>query len=187
MWKIFAIFRKPTPMCAECGQSLALCAGTYKDGESEFCGRRCLEVRRLKRSAGMQSSWLIGAVLLSIFIVCFAVTPKARAQQHHSPFHDFYKEWRQNKPNHNSSCCNARFNEKGEEVGDCERTEFFLRKNEKGELQYYAYVPMVKKILPVPWEKIIKEKNPDESGRDGHVCYSLVNGFLCAVPPTGSM
>jgi hypothetical protein len=35
--------------------------------------------------------------------------------------------------------------------------------------------------------RIIREKNPDMTGRDGHLCVSISTGeVLCAVPPTGT-
>lgn len=135
--------------------------------------------------------YLVGAFALALALMTFALTPKARAQdsqemsEHHHKYHPAYETWKQ--PNSTASCCNARFNEQGQEVGDCESTSFELRNTEKG-VQWWAYVPMIKQSLPVPDQKILREKNPDESGRTGHICVNRsTHEVLCAVPPTGAL
>lgn len=68
MRKFFSIFLKQSKTnCAECNKPLPV--NSYKDRESEVCGLKCLEIRRLKKSAGMQSHWLIGAILLLMMFV----------------------------------------------------------------------------------------------------------------------
>ena len=40
----------------------------------------------------------------------------------------------------------------------------------------------------VPEEKIIREKNPDPTGRDAHFCYNeYTRTPLCFVPPSGTL
>lgn len=183
MRKFFSIFLKQQKThCDECGKPLLV--NSYKDGESELCGLRCLEIKRLKRSAGMQSSWLIGAIILSIFMVCFAVTPKARAQhQGHDLHHDnAYSKWMQNKPNETLSCCNKKDYDKGS--GDCYPTEAELRGSGK-DIQWWAKRD-TGEWIPIPESKIIRERNPDLSGVTAHICEQ--NGkVLCFVGKVGSL
>lgn len=134
------------------------------------------------------NNWMLAVGgMLGLILIVFATSHKARAEepQHHHEYHPAYETWKQ--PNSTSSCCNARFNQLGQEVGDCEATSFELRNTDKG-VQWWAYVPMIKQSLPVPDQKIIREKNPDESGRTGHICVNRsTHEVLCAVPPTGAL
>lgn len=129
---------------------------------------------------------LAAVLAVAMVVFTFAGGHRAWAQDgHHHRYHGVYEHWKQPIES-KAGCCNARFNEQGEEVGDCEATSFELRKTADG-LQWYAFVPMIQRTILVPENKIIKEKNPDPTGRSGHICYSVVNGVLCAVPPTGGV
>lgn len=129
---------------------------------------------------------LLALACISAFACVALVAKHTRAQeQPHHHLHDFYKEWKQ--PGTMNSCCNARWQD-GKEVGDCEETELFeLRRDQDGMTRWYAYVPMIQRVIEVPDAKIVREKNPDQTGTRGHVCYSRSNGLLCAVPPAGVM
>ena len=185
--------------CHWCGNNLNRIRNIYKGKDSErfYCSETCLvkgEDRAIRYRATLagtvNSPWYVAlAVVILALAVCCVGSRKGHAQEHkhHSPYHDFYKEWRQPIPE-KTSCCNARFNEKGEEVGDCEATSYFeLRKTDNG-YQWFAFVPMLNRVIPIPEEKIIGEKNPDMTGREGHVCVNRWTGrVMCAVPPTGVM
>ncbi len=125
-----------------------------------------------------------------MFIAVYGTKP-ARAEppiaHQHSPYHPEYEKWLQPFPSV-TSCCNARYNEKGEEVGDCEATDFELRSADKS-VQWWARIPPQYggHFIPVPDEKIRPYKNPDQSGVKGHLCWTPNAGVMCAVPPTGSM
>ncbi len=175
--------------CFWCGGSLRLLRNIFrgKDSSHEYCSEKCLvrgldrELRYKATLAGkINSPWyLVLAALFTIFVLGFTIHPKARAQGHQH--HDFYQHWK--IPGTEKSCCNARFDQHGVERGDCEVATFELRNGE-----WYAYVPMLKKVIPIPDAKIIREKNPDPTGRDGHTCTSRQTGeLLCAVPPTGAL
>lgn len=188
---------KPTN-CGWCNNLLKGLRNIYKGQNCEryYCSHSCLTsgedraIRYRATLAGMvHSPWYVGlASILAVFMLVFATTPKARAEdhKHHSPWHDFYKDWQQPTPS-KSSCCNARFNERGEEVGDCEATNLFELRRTKDGLRWFAFVPAIDQVIQVPDEKIIREKNPDQTGRMGHICFSPIVGVLCAVPPTGSL
>lgn len=105
MWKIFELFRKPTPSCGECGQTLALCVEVHTYGQSSFCGRRCVEAFRLKRAAGFQSPWYLGAAaLLAFFMTIFATTHHPRA---HSPDTHQADDLSNAKSDAYGVCCNG--------------------------------------------------------------------------------
>lgn len=128
--------------------------------------------------------YLVGAIALAMVFANCAFSPKARAQEHHAPFHDFYKEWKQ--PSNGYSCCAARFNERGEEVGDCEESHFELRSDKNGNLDWWAFVKKANRWMLMEENKRIREKNPDSTGTHGHACWSPSSGLLCWIPPTGS-
>jgi hypothetical protein len=142
-------------------------------------------------AAGFHSRWYVAvAGMLAVLMVAFVSTPRARAQDqaehHHSPWHDFYKDWKQ--PNSTSGCCNARHDQNGTEVGDCDATEARLQKDASGVLRWFAYFKKENRWIPVPDEKIIREKNPDPTGRDAHFCYNeYTRTPLCFVPPSGTL
>jgi len=102
------------------------------------------------------------------------VTPGA-AQQHHHPLHrDFYREWKQ--PGSDLSCCNARVERDGVEVGDCEPTRAEVRGG-----AWWAWLRQEGRWIPVPDGKILRERNP--GGQDGQLCWTPASGVLCFVPP----
>jgi len=157
-----------------------------KNTDLRFCTIQCSqEYADYQLSNTKSRCYLAIAGVLALFIGTFATAPKPRAEEHHHKFHDFYKEWK--IPGTQRSCCNARFDQMGVERGDCEVSIFELRQTEKG-AQWFAYVPMLKRVIPVPDEKIIRAVNPDPTGRDGHTCVNrYTKELLCAVPPTGSL
>ncbi len=99
---------------------------------------------------------------------------------HHPLHHDFYKQWKQ--PNSHESCCNARVvRADGYEIGDCEPTKAEIRDG-----QWWAWYrdvePSLSKWVPIPDNRIIRERNPEQGGPNGHLCYSY-GKVLCFVPP----
>ena len=141
---------------------------------------------------------LIILVFAAPMHAAFAEEPSGHGDGH-AQFHNFYQSWKQ--PNVKSydgnsiSCCNAReadFNSKGVPIrimGDCYPTEFRLLPGGKwiaklAEEDRFFYG---REWIDVPDAKIIREKNPDLTGRDGHICIGTGGQILCAVPPTGAL
>lgn len=140
--------------------------------------------------------WLLVLLCCAAFACTCITAKKGHAQdydgvqrhiEHHAPFHDFYREWRQPAPSQHLSCCNARYDENGTEVGDCEATHFELKRDQNGQLEWWAQIPEKYggRMIPVPEGRIRPYKNPDLTGTHGHLCWSPASGVLCAVPPTG--
>lgn len=112
-----------------------------------------------------------GALVLATFIWVFATTHKARAHEH-------YSDWK--VPGTQGSCCNERVEKDGHETGDCEVARFEVREG-----NWYVYIRQLERWLPVPESTLLREKNPDPSGIDGHVCWNPARSIVCARPPTG--
>lgn len=126
--------------------------------------------------------WL-PALMLAAGLLLLAVA--SRAQDHemgHMRYHSAYQHWKQ--PGTDISCCNARVVYPGGGfVGDCYPTEARLAGDH--------WVALRAKEdgggwVPIPDDKIIREHNPDPSGRDAHLCYAY-GRVLCFVPPAGTM
>lgn len=171
--------KKPKMYCDGCGMSMAKVKNVWKDKSKEYCGRSCLESDRIVRAAGFQTPIFIGiAAILAVFMVTFAVVPKARAQEHkhHSQFHkDFYQEWKvPGKPN--ESCCNARVEKEGVETGDCEPTDAEVRNG-----QWWVWVRQIYEWIPVDDKKIVRYPNPNIF--DAHHCWTPQKGTICFKPP----
>ena len=131
-------------------------------------------------------SGAIAALAAAVILVGAVVScgQKARGQDHdagHARHHDFYKDWL--RPDTGTSCCNMRERtEGGGMIGDCRPTAFRLRKDGHWE----AVLDDGMTWLAIPDDKIIREKNPDPSGVDGHLCENA-GVVYCAVPPTGAL
>jgi hypothetical protein len=118
---------------------------------------------------------LAAAVFLGLAVwgICDAV----RAQDHHHPLHkDFYHHWRA-PDNPHASCCNARVEKDGTEIGDCEPTEARIVNG-----NWQAWVRQLGLWLPVPDAKILRERNPNIF--DAHLCWTQSRGVICFVPPS---
>jgi hypothetical protein len=105
------------------------------------------------------------------------VVSKAFGQSGHERFHHYYLHWKQ--PGTTVSCCNARVNQGGVEVGDCEPTRYEMRNGD-----WYAWHRQQDKWIKVPDDRLLRERNP--SGEEGHLCSVNHSGqwvILCAVPP----
>jgi hypothetical protein len=95
------------------------------------------------------------------------------------------------------SCCNAREVDWGENgvpqriMGDCYPTEFRLTSTGwQAKLDRYDQWRFNGlQWVDVPDSRIIREKNPDNTGRAGHLCTAsgLMPYVLCAVPPAGTL
>jgi hypothetical protein len=138
--------------------------------------------------------------LLAVYAVIFTIVGiahVAKAQDGHSRYHEYYKEWMQPAPNDNVKCCNATTYEDGTHTGgDCEPTQAELRNGE-----WYARLPPYvagkdgwPEWVRIPEEKIVREINP--SPNEAHLCWirswrgeekTPEKGVLCFVPPFGGM
>jgi hypothetical protein len=118
------------------------------------------------------------AILLLCLVAAIAVKRIANAQdhQHHHPLHmDFYQHWR-DPANPSLSCCNARVEKDGMEVGDCEPSKAEVRNG-----AWYVWIRQTREWLQVPDSKVLREKNPNTF--DAHVCWTQLRGIICFVPP----
>jgi len=121
-------------------------------------------------------------ILLAIGAVVSACWPKpAKAQDHHPAHRDFYRLWMQPGVYPPASCCNARVERDGAEVGDCEPTRAELRRGDDGVARWHAWLRQEGRWLPIPDAKVIRERNP--SGQDAHLCWTPTAGVLCFSPP----
>lgn len=99
----------------------------------------------------------------------------ARGQDHHPLHKDFYRLWLQ--PGTQVSCCNARVELNGVETGDCEPVKAEVRAG-----NWWAWLRQESRWIEVPDSRIIRERNPEIGGQQGHLCYSY-GRVLCFVPP----
>ena len=113
--------------------------------------------------------------VLMVLPAILAFVPKAGAQDHHSLHKDFYHHWRA-PDNPNTSCCNARIEKDGREVGDCEPTQARVRGG-----QWQAWVRQHGLWIAVPEAKIIRQPNPNIF--DAHLCWTPDRGVICFKPP----
>lgn len=125
------------------------------------------------------NNWMLAVGgMLGLILIVFATSHKARA-------HDHYMDWKvPGSPN--ASCCNERVETDGNVTGDCERAPFELR-NVQGSVVWYVYIRQIKQWQVVPEQSLLREKNPDPAGIDGHICWTLPRGIICARPPTGAL
>lgn len=145
----------------------------------EFCTIDCLEDYEEYQHGHKRSRWYLAAAgILGLFILVYATTPKAQAHEH-------YSDWK--VPGTNGSCCNERVEKDGTETGDCEIAPFEVRQDNEGNVDWYVYIRQVKRWQKVPEQTLLREKNPDPAGIDGHVCWTLPKGVICARPPTGAL
>lgn len=114
-------------------------------------------------------------ILLAIAAVAQAVG-RAWAQDHHPAHRDFYRQWMQPGVDPPASCCNARIEKDGQEVGDCEPTRAEVIAGD-----WWAYLRQENRYIRIPNAKLIRERNP--SGQDAHLCWTPASGVLCFSPP----
>lgn len=119
--------------------------------------------------------WFV--VVLAFLAVWGVFLPlKARGQDHHHALHeDFYRHWMQ--PGTNISCCNARVEVNGVETGDCEPVKAEVRAG-----NWWAWLRQESRWIEIDDSRIIRERNPEQGGQQGHLCYSY-GRVLCFVPP----
>lgn len=115
------------------------------------------------------------AALAFVGVVTVFLPLKARAHDHHPLHKDFYRLWLQ--PGTNVSCCNARVEQNGVETGDCEPVKAEVRGG-----NWWAWLRQESRWLEIPDSRIIRERNPEQGGQQGHLCYSY-GRVLCFVPP----
>lgn len=193
------------PTCHWCGGNMRLLRHVFKGRNSshEYCSEKCL-MRGLEREAHhvvtasrLQSPWYIGlAAVLAVFLLAFATTGKARAQEineshldGHSQYHDAYSKWLRNDTH--TSCCNLRvMSLDGKTVisGDCRPVEAELRLDDKGELHWWAQRERgdpPSTWIRIPDSTIVRERNPDLSGNSAHLC-ATPSTIYCFVGSTGT-
>ena len=113
---------------------------------------------------------------LFLALVVLLAAKKAWPQEHHHPLHEkFYQHWR-DPANPSVSCCNARVEKDGVEVGDCEPTKANVVNG-----FWYVWIRQTREWLQVPDAKVLRERNPN--GQDAHVCWTQLRGIICFVPP----
>lgn len=132
------------------------------DTVRDDCGR----CRSLRAPTG-------AAFVLAVIFIVLAVVAFAQTHHHHPLHHDFYRHWKQ--PNSNASCCDARVEKNGKEVGDCEPTRAEIRAG-----KWFAWLRQESRWVEVPDARIIRERNPNVT--DAHLCWNH-NKVLCFVPP----
>jgi hypothetical protein len=112
----------------------------------------------------------------------------------HSRYHDQYNTWCQ--PNYTGakpcpkpySCCDAREEKDGTVEGHCYWTQAELRKSKDPTIKYPVWWVLLDTSVweEIPNDKIIHEKNPDETGTAAHICeIESTQQILCFLPPTG--
>lgn len=116
----------------------------------------------------------------AIWMMCLGlalmVAAQALGQDHHHPLHqDFYRHWK-DPANPSLSCCNARVEKDGQEVGDCEPSKAEIRNG-----MWFVWIRQTREWLIVPDAKIIRERNPNTF--DAHICWTPLRGVICFVPP----
>lgn len=102
-----------------------------------------------------------------------ACPPLAPAQNHHPLHQDFYRHWKD--PVTGGSCCNARVEINGTEIGDCEPTRAKIVAG-----QWFVWVRQLNAYIPVPDIRVLRERNP--TGQDAHICWQPNRGVICFVP-----
>jgi hypothetical protein len=136
----------------------------------------------------MRSSDLpIYVIVAVVFLVLLAFN--AWGQVGHSPYHEYYKNWKQPTTPW-LSCCNARVYDDatGSHLhGDCAPTTARTRVGKDGLVHWFAKVPKEEYLyadehgeIEIPDERVIHERNP--SGQDAHLCFAY-GKVLCFSPP----
>lgn len=135
--------------------------------------------------------------VIATLVVAMAVLvcAPAKAQDGHSRYHEFYREWKQ--PGTSYSCCNDRtYSDFGNghmthTGGDCAPTEARLGAGKDGLIHWFAKVPQEEMMwggadpdgwMEIPDDRVLHETTP--SPMEGHLCISR-GKILCFVPPFG--
>lgn len=119
-----------------------------------------------------------------VALALLIVTSRGRGQDHphHHPLHqEFYRTWKQ--PGSEMSCCNARITVDGVERGDCEPTEAKPGVGADGKVHWFARLPKRGPFIEIPDAKILRERNPEQGGQNGQLCWTPGGGVACFVPP----
>ena len=116
----------------------------------------------MKTSKQQASPLRLLAWMAVVFALSHASFPTAQADDHNKYHASDYQYWKQ--PGTNASCCNDH---------DCAPVPAEFRNN-----QWFA--KRQGEWIPIPWERIIRERNP--SPEAGHLCYTY-GRVLCFVPP----
>ena len=122
---------------------------------------------------------IIATALLGLAGILILAPTNARSQDHHPLHREFYQEWKQ--PGSGASCCNARIviqsNSGPIELGDCEPVAAEIRNG-----QWYGWLRQESRWVEIPDSQIIRERNPEQGGPNGHLCYAH-GRVVCFVPP----
>ena len=115
------------------------------------------------------------ALAMMVLGLVLLLAAQAFGQDHHHPFHsDFYRHWK--NPVNGASCCNARIEVNGHEVGDCEPTKAEIRKG-----AWWVWIRQTGQWQEVPDVRVLRERNPNTF--DAHLCWTPATGIMCFVPP----
>jgi hypothetical protein len=136
---------------------------------------RTLPVGKAHQSSNIRSIAYIGtAAILAVFMLGFATTLKARAQDngHHLYLADHYSKRKQ--PGTDASCCNGKEMQDGHVTDDCYPTTAEVRDG-----HWWAKTDDGQWVV-VPYDRILHERNPDIER--AHLCFSY-GPMLCFVPP----
>lgn len=142
-----------------------------------------------------KTDFMIAGFCIVVFVaITLGVTHKARSQDReagHAEHHDVYKTWH-TPGSPGVSCCNERrIGPDGKPEGDCYPTEAILSPSGgllnldiKGDVWWAKRFDG--RWIEIPESRIVKEKNPDDTGSRAHLCQADNSEFvLCFVPPTG--
>jgi hypothetical protein len=117
----------------------------------------------MKTSKPQASSLRLLAWMPAALVFCCGLLPASVMADDHNKYHaSDYQYWKQ--PGTNASCCND---------SDCTPVPAEFRNN-----QWFA--KRDGEWIPIPWERIIRERNPRPEA--GHLCYTY-GRVLCFVPP----
>ncbi len=137
--------------------------------------------RRLTGGRMTKSSFL--ALATAGVFLCLPAWAQGH-EEGHAEYHDVYREWKQ--PSNGMPCCN----EKKGNVGDCYPTDAKLGPAGPMNPGITGQVWYAKRDtggwVEIPEGKIVREKNPDQTGSRAHLCiFDWAEIPLCFVPPTG--
>jgi hypothetical protein len=114
-------------------------------------------------------------ITLAMVMAALLIASSVKGQSGHERWHQYYRGWKM--PGTNISCCHARVDQGGVEVGDCEPTRAELRNGD-----WYAWERFSGQWIHIPDKHIVRERNP--SGEEGHLCFNqYTKQIMCFVPP----
>lgn len=135
----------------------------------------------------MRTIFGIGLLLIAAGFIYGLLNP-AQSQDHdagHTQYHPVYENWMMPHAPSVPCCYRKELNSDGEPTGDCYPTEF-RPVVIGGKFDHWMARRDNGAWIDVPDSRLIRQKNPDNSGVHGHLC-EVMGMVYCALPPTGSM